>query len=143
MKTAILAGALAAATFAAAPQASAANVDFALKLSGPNGVVQIASPGHRNKAHRNKYRGYKGYGPRRGGIEWRGHGPRYRPWRRNFRRYCMGPRQLRWFLQRHGWYGYRVAKMTPGIAVVYSHRWGTSYRVKVDLCRHRIIRVSR
>lgn len=142
MKTALIAGAMLAATFTAAPQASAANVDFALKLAGPNGVVQIASPGGHDRKRAHKRRGRKGHDFRR---DWRPRhgwqGPRYRPWRPVRR--CMNPGQLRWFLHRHGWYGYRVAKMTPGIAVVYAHRWDGFRRVKVDLCRHRIIRVSR
>jgi hypothetical protein len=46
-------------------------------------------------------------------------------------------------LQRHGWYGTRFDRITPQFAVAYAHRRGGLYRVKIDRCVGRIIKVDR
>lgn len=138
MKTALLAaGALAAATLVTAPQADAAGVNFSLKLAGTNGVVQIAGPGGHGR-HGPKFR-QRHNQPRFNG---RGRG---RGWNHGWhpRRVCMSPPQVRFMLQRQGWHGTRFDRITPQFAVAYTHRRGGLYRVKVDRCAGRIIKVDR
>jgi len=70
MKIALIAaGALAAATFATAPEASAKGLQFGLTIGGPDGYLQISGPGknhgssYRGKSNKNyNYGGGYGYG---------------------------------------------------------------------------------
>lgn len=165
MKTAILAaGAMMLASFTATPDASASDIGFSLTLGGPSGVLQIGSPG-RASSHSAKGYGYGGYypygygggynAPYYGGSK--GHGYGYgngygygkRGWggyyeapRRRNRHRCMSSREIRWMLRSHGWNGFHLAKLTSGIAVVYSYRDGMRFRIKIDRCNRAIIRVS-
>ena len=158
MKTAILAaGALAIATLSGGADASAKDVAFGLTIGGPNGFVAISSPGANAHAHVVKGHGYKGHnsygygygytgpyygGPSYGYGHWTPRGGYGRPHNRPYRRHCMGPRQIRKMLRHRGWHGFRLEKLTSNIAVVYSNRHGTRYRIKVDRCNRAIIKVS-
>lgn len=158
MKTAFLAaGALAIATLSGATIATAKDASFSLTLGGPGGSLKISSPGQHNRHYGNKgygygynpyaygqgytqpYKGGQGYGHGRGyGKKKRPHGYNHRPQRRH----CMAPREIRWMLKSRGWYGFRLDKLTSDIAVVYSHRHGQRYRIKIDRCNHAILKVS-
>lgn len=140
MKTAfIAAGALIATTLTGLPEASAKDLNFGLTITGENGHIQISGPGH-HKGH--GYRGYKphrnapGYGYRRTYP-----GPHFRHHNRK-RRHCMNPHEIRNWLRYQGWHGFRVKKLTSGIAVIHSHRNGARYRLKVNRCTGELLRVK-
>lgn len=166
MKTAILAaGALAVATLTGAESASAKDAHFSLTLGSPGATLSISSPGTAYNAHGYKGQGYGygynpytygynpynyGYGYPYGGPRYGyGNGYKYHPKKKHrgrghrpYRRHCMSPREIRWMLKSHGWYGFRLKKLTSNIAVVYSHRHGQRYRIKIDRCTRDILKVS-
>lgn len=164
MKTAILAaGALAIATLSGAATATAKDVNFSLTLGGPGGALNISSPGTAYNTYGSKWQG-NGYGYGYGYNPYNyGYGYNYNPYRgpgygydygyhpkkkhrgrgyRKHRRYCLAPREIRWMLKSQGWYGFNLNKLTPKIAIVYSHRHGQRYRIKIDRCKQAIIKVS-
>lgn len=156
MKTAILAaGALAVATLSGATGATAKNVNFSLTLGGPGAVLQVSGPGQNSHAYRNRGNGahqgfnpyVQGHAPQYRGKPGLGYGygaprrPAYQPHRPQVR-HCMAQQDIRWMLSRQGWQGFHFDKLTSDIAVVYSHRNGQRYRIKIDRCNHAIIKVS-
>lgn len=161
MKTAILAaGALAVATLTGAESASAKDAHFSLTLGSPGATLSISSPGTAYNAHGSKGQGYGyGYNPYNYGYGYPYGGPRhgygngygygYHPKKKHrgrghrpHRNHCMSSQDIRWMLQSHGWHGFHLDKLTPSIAVVYSHRHGQRYRIKIDRCTRNIIKVS-
>lgn len=151
MKTALIAaGALIATTLTGLPDASAKGLNFGLTLAGQNGVIQISGPGPN---HGSKF-GNKGYGYGNRGFRpgQNGYGPGYgyrQRYRGQFtqqydrrRRDCMNPNEIRHMLRYQGWQGFRVRKLTPGIAIIHSHRRGMLYRIKLNRCTGEMIRVK-
>ncbi len=147
MKIALIAaGTLAAATLAGLSGASAKDANFALTVGGPQGYVQIGTPGgydgpyypyeahpkkHKKKRHAKKHaKRYWNGNPGNGYGYW---GPYPRP-RVRAQGYCMRPYQIRNKLHRHGWYGLNVRKRTSQFLVFTGFRHGAKYRLKVDRC---------
>jgi len=169
--TLIAAGALAAATFAAAPEASAKDLQFGLTIGGPNGYIQISGPGPNNgakyqiKSHKNyRYGNGNGYGYGQGygygGGYGYGHGGGYgqgynrgngygRAHNGNFnlrraraKGYCLYPNEIRRRLRHQGWNGFNVKKIKPRVAIVKSSYYGARYRLKVDRCTGQILKAK-
>lgn len=157
MKTALLAaGALAIASLSGAPEASAKDINLSLSIGGPGGAITISGPGPRHHGyggghkggHKGGYKGgyntkpyWHGYN-RPYGHGGRGYGKRYNWRHRPYARHCMTPRDIRWMLRNHGWRGFRLDKLTSGIAVGYAFRDGYRYRIKIDRCSWAIIKAS-
>lgn len=158
MKTAIIAaGALAAATLAAAPEASAKGLNFGLTIGGPEGYISISAPGKgygsTYKAKSNKHYNHgNGYGPGYGSGYGNGYGSGYGYGQRhnkhfNLRRaraqgYCLYPNEIRRRLRHQGWQGFKIKKVKPRIAIVKSRYHGTPYRLKVDRCTGQILKAK-
>ena len=147
MKTALIAaGALLATSLTGLPEASAKDLNFGLTIAGKNGVIQISGPGpnHGPKYRGNGY-GYQGYKPYRNapgyGHRRNRHGPNYGRHNRRHR-YCMSPNEIRQWLRYQGWHGFRLKKLTSGIAVIHSHRHGMRYRLKINRCSGEMLKVK-
>ena len=145
-KALIIAGALVASTLAGTVDASAKDMKLGLTIAGPNGYIQISGPGpHHGSKHGHRGYGYKGYKPYRGGPGYGYRQPRpgqfygHRNWRRSR---CMQPNEIRHMLRYQGWHGFRVKKLTPGIAIIHSNRHGMRYRLKLNRCTGEMIRVK-
>ncbi len=157
MKTALIAaGALLATTLTGLPDASAKDLKLGLTIGGPDGFIHISGPGpkHHSK-HGSKGYGYggQGYNPYQKGYgNYPGYGRGYgnnNPYRgqNNVQRgrahgYCMYPREIRRMLRHQGWQGFRIKKLTSGIAVIHSNRHGMPYRLKIDRCTGQILKAK-
>ncbi len=149
MKTTLIAaGALIATTLTGLPEASAKDVNFGLTIAGKNGVIQISGPGHNNgrgygrKGQSYGYQGYRPYQTAPGyGRRQTYPGPYYGRHDRR-RRHCMNPNEIRHWLRYQGWQGFRVKKLTSGIAVIHSHRNGMRYRLKINRCSGEMLKVK-
>lgn len=146
MKTALIAaGTLATATVAGLSGASAKDVNFALTFGGPQGYVQIASPGtyygpnyvhkvhKKKKKHKHKRKHAKRYWKGAPGYTY-GYWAPYPVPRPRAYGYCASPYQIKARLRRHGWYGFNIRKTTPRFVFVTSYKYGAKYRLKVDRC---------
>jgi hypothetical protein len=167
--TLIAAGALAAATFAAAPEASAKSLQFGLTIGGQNGYIQISGPGPNNgaksrtKSHKNYrygngngygygygqgygygggYGGGYGQGYNRGNGYGQAHNGNFNLKRARAKGYCLYPNEIRRRLRRQGWNGFNIKKIKPRFTIVKSSYYGARYRLKIDRCTGQILKAK-